>query len=292
MTYPIFKPATCLDNFLFDITHHFLGRKIEEHGHSCIEITIVAKGTADHWLNGSYKRVYPGCVIVILPGGTHRFENAKGLEVFNLSCPPELFVSNILPLEFLQRGKQLFSLSGESSLFTLYGTVFSDVCNLLNQMHEAFNHPETEEQHLLLRTWFIILIVILIQAWQPNPEKSGSSLELTIAYMEEHYSENLLLEDLARRTKMSRNQFIYKFRRKMGTTPCQYLIDLRLKHACVLLEKQEMSTEEIAFACGFCDGNYLRKIYRQRFGTPVNRRAGKSKKDLRFQVGTREAEKD
>ena len=115
--------------------------------------------------------------------------------------------------------------------------------------------------------------VILIQAWQPDPRKDKSPLEQTIAYMEKNFSANLSLAELARRTKMSRNQFIYKFRGKMGTTPCQYLIDLRLKHACVLLEKQEMSTEEIAFACGFCDGNYLRKIYRRRFGTPVNRQS-------------------
>ena len=159
-------------------------------------------------------------------------------------------------------------------------------------MHEAFCGPGADKHHLQLRTWFIILIVILIQAWQPDPRKDKSPLEQTIAYMEKNFSANLSLADLARRTKMSRNQFIYKFRRKMGTTPCQYLIDLRLKHACVLLEKQEMSTEEIAFACGFCDGNYLRKIYRQRFGTPVNRRAVKSKKDLRFCAETREAEKD
>ncbi len=290
--FPVFKPSGRLDNFLFDITHHFLERKVDEHGHSCIEITIVVKGTADHWLNGNYQRVYPGCVIVVLPGGTHRFENAKNLEVFNLSCQPELFLSNKLSLEFLQRGNLLFSLSGESSLFTLFGTVFLDVCNLLNQMHEAFCGPGVEKHHLQLRTWFIILIVILIQAWQPDPRKDKSPLEQTIAYMEKNFSANLSLAELARRTKMSRNQFIYKFRGKMGTTPCQYLIDLRLKHACVLLEKQEMSTEEIAFACGFCDGNYLRKIYRRRFGTPVNRRTTNSKKDLRFRAETREAEKD
>lgn len=258
--------------------------------------SAVISGTADssslQRLDGSKEFNSGKCGFPRYSGDAQAESSNSGIFQFSGVTPPAK--RSVAPAGRLglSSRKLRFSLSGESSLFTLYGTVFSDVCNLLNQMHEAFNHPETEEQHLLLRTWFIILIVILIQAWQPNPEKSGSSLELTIAYMEEHYSENLLLEDLARRTKMSRNQFIYKFRRKMGTTPCQYLIDLRLKHACVLLEKQEMSTEEIAFACGFCDGNYLRKIYRQRFGTPVNRRAVKSKKDLRFRVGTREAEKD
>ena len=258
--------------------------------------SAVISGTADssslQRLDGSKEFNSGKCGFPRYSGDAQAESSNSGISQFSGVTPPAK--RSVAPAGRLglSSRKLRFSLSGESSLFTLFGTVSLDVCNLLNQMHEAFCGPGVEKHHFQLRTWFIILIVILIQAWQPDPRKDKSPLEQTIAYMEKNFSANLSLAELARRTKMSRNQFIYKFRGKMGTTPCRYLIDLRLKHACVLLEKQEMSTEEIAFACGFCDGNYLRKIYRRRFGTPVNRRTTNSKKALRFRAETREAEKD
>lgn len=272
MTQRILHPKIHVDECFFDITHHHIPNGVEAHGHSCVEIVVVARGSADHWLDGELRRLYPGCVVIIRPGSVHRIMNARSLEIFNVSCPLELFTFPELQLRFLEVGRKLFGAEGRSVLFALPGLVFQDVCSLLTQMEEAFSNRQQEEVHLKLRTWFILLLLILIQSWKAEVNQSATSMELTIAFMEEHYSKPLTLDELAQRTMMSRSQFLTKFHRETGTTPRQYLIDLRLHHACVMLAKGNMTTEQIAFACGFCDGNHLRRIYRQRFGVAITRR--------------------
>ena len=42
-------------------------------------------------------------------------------------------------------------------------------------------------------------------------------------------------------------------------------MELRMKHACILLEQSDLTIDRIASATGFCDGNYFIKLYRKRF---------------------------
>ena len=84
--------------------------------------------------------------------------------------------------------------------------------------------------------------------------------------MEQHFNEKLTLELLARRSGMSRNQFLRKFHQEFDTSPIQYLLELRMRHACALLEESDLTIDQIAAATGFCDSNYFLKLYKRKFG--------------------------
>ena len=70
---------------------------------------------------------------------------------------------------------------------------------------------------------------------------------------------------------MSENQFLRRFRRAFDTSPLQYLLDLRMKHACALLEESDLSIAQIASSTGFYDSNYFLKLYKRKFGLPAGR---------------------
>ena len=78
---------------------------------------------------------------------------------------------------------------------------------------------------------------------------------------------------------MSKNQFLRRFRQEFNTTPIQYLLELRMKHACTLLEQSDLTIDRIASLTGFCDGNYFIKLYRKHFQRPP----GKDRKSLQKQ---------
>ena len=102
-----------------------------------------------------------------------------------------------------------------------------------------------------------MLLILIAQAWVPKRMQTDQRLAETVEFMEAHYNEKLRLESLARRAGMSENQFLRRFRRAFDTSPLQYLLDLRMKHACALLEESDLSIDQIASSTGFYDSNYF-----------------------------------
>ena len=48
--------------------------------------------------------------------------------------------------------------------------------------------------------------------------------------------------------------------------PGEYLKELRFSHAMDLLRRTDLPLTDISIRCGFCDGNYLCRLFRRRMG--------------------------
>ena len=89
-------------------------------------------------------------------------------------------------------------------------------------------------------------------------------------YMQAHLSEHISLEALANVCNVSPSHFCRLFRQFTGTTPVQYLINIRLHEAAVLLKKSDKSVTQIAYEVGFDDVEYLSRRFKKQFGlTPT-----------------------
>lgn len=271
---PVYTPSSRVDEILFDMTHHTIQNNSMEHGHTCIEIVLIVSGTAVQVLNGVRGNVYPGCVTIIHPGCTHGFCEAKACALYNISCTPNLFRSMGVSLSFLHDREALFLSEHNSFSLQLSGLLFHDVRNLLRRMFRIYGDESIPERHVQLRSLFSMLLILLAQAWSPKIVRRDHRLAETAEYMESHYNEKLTLDGLARRAGMSKNQFLRKFRQEFDTSPIQYLLELRMKRACALLEDSGLTIDQIAASTGFCDSNYFIKLYKKRFGIS----AGKARK--------------
>lgn len=271
---PIYSPPDQVDEVLFDMTRHCLTYNVPEHGHTCIEIVLVLSGTAVQILNGERMNVYPGSVSIIRPGCVHRFFETKQCEVCNISCSPDLFRAMGVDLSFLHNREALFLSDSGSCSLQLNGLLFHDVRNLLTRMFQVYRSKSHPERPLQLRTFFSMLLILLAQAWTPRIKRADARLTETADYMDSHYNEPMTLDQLSRRAGMSKNQFLRRFRQEFNTSPIQYLLELRMKHACSLLEQSDLTIDRIASVTGFCDGNYFIKLYQKRF----HRSPGKDRK--------------
>ena len=87
------------------------------------------------------------------------------------------------------------------------------------------------------------------------------------AWIPEHLDEDLSVSALAGRLHLSERQFARVFRRELGTTPGDYVEQLRVERARSDLESGTASLEEIAGRCGFAGAEVMRRAFQRRIGT-------------------------
>ena len=82
-------------------------------------------------------------------------------------------------------------------------------------------------------------------------------LRQVVEYIREHLEQNLTIAQLAQLLQMSPHYFGQLFKRSLGITPYQYIIQCRIDRAKVLLQERKHSIAEIARAVGFTHQSHL-----------------------------------
>jgi AraC family transcriptional activator FtrA len=102
----------------------------------------------------------------------------------------------------------------------------------------------------------------------PLPDLAGSDLFAeAVAWAQENLDEAITVDDLARRSAMSRRTFARRFAESTGATPYQWLLHLRLALAQQLLETTDLPIDAVAQRSGFANAGNLRKHFSQHVKT-------------------------
>lgn len=87
-----------------------------------------------------------------------------------------------------------------------------------------------------------------------------------IRYIQNHYSESLQIEELARYAGLNRSYLSTLFKQHTGLSPIKYLQTFRLTKAAHLLSMTQLSIASIAFSCGYQEPEAFCKAFRQLSG--------------------------
>ena len=90
-----------------------------------------------------------------------------------------------------------------------------------------------------------------------------AKLKTVLAYIDANFTEELRLDELARRFDISKYYLTREFKRAYGETIFQHIIGLRINYAKRLLRFTDKSVEEIAALCGFNDQSYFSKQFKK-----------------------------
>lgn len=96
---------------------------------------------------------------------------------------------------------------------------------------------------------------------------TADALTPVLAWMERHLDQELTVDDLARRARMSPRTFARKFRAETGTTPHYWLTTQRVVHAQRLLETTSHDLDMVARLSGFANAATLRHHFTRKLGT-------------------------
>jgi AraC-like DNA-binding protein len=98
-----------------------------------------------------------------------------------------------------------------------------------------------------------------------------------IRWIREHYSEPVLIADLAELSGMSASTFHRHFRAATSMTPIQFQKQIRLQEARALLMTAPANVAEIGYLVGYESPSQFSREYRKTFGTPPGRDAARLK---------------
>lgn len=123
-----------------------------------------------------------------------------------------------------------------------------------------------------------LLLTELLTKGSKNGGEDGSQdmIRCVVAYMNEHYKEQLSVNTLLHRFGISRTYLDEHFKHFTGLSPKAYLMQLRINRAKSLLQASELSIEQISAAVGFNDSAHFIQIFKKYAGsTPLQFRKRK-----------------
>lgn len=128
-----------------------------------------------------------------------------------------------------------------------------------------------------LKLFFAALLAVLATAVPRATSKADSIVSRAMSFINTHYSDpKLSLADIAAAAGISISKLAAVFKKTMGISAWQALLQLRLKHAQALLQSKNYSVKETAFMTGWSNQLYFSHAYHKRYGCAPSRiRAGK-----------------
>lgn len=137
----------------------------------------------------------------------------------------------------------------------------------LHTVFEESTSPLERESHLL---WTLAQLIVRHADNRPVPStitKEYGSVQRLRMHIEDHYAENISLEQLAQLVNLSPFHLLRTFRNIVGMPPHAYLTQMRINQAKRLLAVGTPITD-VALHVGFADQSHLTKHFKRIVGVP------------------------
>ncbi len=265
------------------------------HSHNFDELVIILKGTAMHAFDGQEFPVKSGDVFVVARNRTHQYQNMHGLALANILFDAKILMMEQWDIRALPGFHALFSLEPAFRAQHHFQSRLQLSERQLNRVNEIIHDLKRETEtrspgyRVMAKGFFMQLAVHLSRCYSDEP--SNESIDLlrlgnAIAHIETHYAEKITLEELAEKSHLSKRHFLRIFHDCIGRSPIDHLMHIRIQKAADLLHHTHRSITEIAFDCGFSDGNYFTRCFRKITGeTPRQHRQETHQNPLIFETG-------
>ncbi len=144
-----------------------------------------------------------------------------------------------------------------------------EVIDLLRRVYRDYSSDAPDE--LQINIW-------LANAWHDVAERlrgvdAGAKtairpqMRAAMEYVGEHLSEPIALEDIAAHIGFAKSTCCREFKRQLGCTLTEYVLNARLLEASRLLLSSDATVAEVAANCGFSSSSYFITKFRARTGT-------------------------
>ena len=140
----------------------------------------------------------------------------------------------------------------------------------ISLVHRALEEQTSalERESRLLWTLGRLLVRYADDHPRPRPlTKEHLGIQRVRSYLDEHYAENISLEQLAAIAYLSPFHLLRSFRNHVGLPPHTYQLQVRIMHARQML-RMGLPCVDTAFAVGFADQSHFTKHFKRIMGVP------------------------
>lgn len=106
------------------------------------------------------------------------------------------------------------------------------------------------------------LVAVLLEKGKPKADYIDKALNC----MHSEYSRGITIREIADRLGLDRSYFSTAFSKRIGVSPSEYLINLRLAKAAELMRIYKERPSTAAISVGYDDPYHFSKIFKKRFG--------------------------
>jgi AraC-like DNA-binding protein len=255
------------------------------HWHQCCEMLYVHEGSGRVILGGETFPIRQGMLFFFRPYQLHHvFANVSKEQPYTRTIfyfDPELVDEMIRPFARrhamytdLWRGQNMVQVFDLASWHTVIERNYDDY-----QLSRDQGKGEDVEEigMMLLRTLDCIRSSpsALMRSPRVNELKSEGYAQEAMQWIDEHYQEGFLLDDLADALHISKFYLSKRFHEETGSTLKEYVTAKRMRQACRLLETTMKSVELIGNEVGIPNASYFVQVFKQEVGTtPLKYRTG------------------
>lgn len=242
------------------------------HWHSNIEVGYYLKGGFKGHIDSIEFDVQDGCLVVINSGQMHYLGSKtvgknRGISVVaNMDYLKALY-PNLPSVEFdlslaPERVDHLKQLMRE-----LYDSTvrYYDGANQTDSNTDACNMEQLCIYGYMNLIYYDLMYYFSrekqVEQKEDSSEKTG--IMDIVQYVNDHYTEQLTLQDISETVNMSREHISRLFRKKLGITFKTYVVRLRLDHARRLLKTTDLDILHVALESGFPDTKTMNEKFRQ-----------------------------
>ena len=212
------------------IRNYETSRTIAVHQHSCFEFIYYLKGSGKGFYADTDYSYEAGTFVLLRPNTQHGETHETLTSMISIGFQVQNFFEE----------PQNCVLKSENSVF------FDTVQNIRHELKNKLPFYKQKIEILLE----LLLTEILRATSGSEPEKKNS-LDYTISYIKEYFMANLDLHQLAKSAGYCDDQFRVLFRKKTGSSPKNFILDLRLNAAKKMLADTENELSDIAVKCGY-----------------------------------------
>ena len=99
-----------------------------------------------------------------------------------------------------------------------------------------------------------------------TPFEINSPLTASIEFIKKNIQESINLKDLSEKACMSTTSFYRYFKRELGMSPIEFILNEKIKYAKKLLKNPKIHVNEVSYATGFEDCNYFIRLFKKHEG--------------------------
>ena len=223
------------------------------------QLLYVASGKAIFYFNKEPKEVAAGHMVLYQPKQEQRYE-------YFAVDRPEVYwvhftgsdVRNILRHYDIPLDRNVIY-SGSSST---YAYLFKEMINELQTCRTGFEE--------LLEMYLRQIFLLIQRSWEERKPTVSSYLQEEIdyarKYFNEHYNEDISIEEYAQSRGMSVSWFLRNFKQMTMKSPMQYILTIRINNAVSLLETTDYNVTEISTIIGYDNPLYFSRIFKKQKG--------------------------
>jgi AraC-like DNA-binding protein len=119
-------------------------------------------------------------------------------------------------------------------------------------------------RELLVRAMQTQAKLLLLQ--ECNQRVQHNRLTAAIDYIKQHLHERICIEDLCKKSCMSRQHFFRSFKQEFGITPIEFINQERIKLAKQYLAYSHLSVSEVCYQLGFSSVAYFDRVFKHYVG--------------------------